>query len=186
MTGDQGRVGGDAFVIRVPGVGPGSFAQRGCRALTPPRPRNWNGPGAGEDGLARPVVLVPGQRPGVRATACGPLSAGGGGLRVCVPEAVIWGASGAQDREALGVCAGQGPAGLPRLDWHCVRIYASDLRPQQDANLRSRLRRPLACIALTSANMVADGPAGRVWGAARQSFGALARRCWRLEPTAYA
>jgi hypothetical protein len=24
------------------------------------RPRNWNGPGAGEIGLARPVVLVPG------------------------------------------------------------------------------------------------------------------------------
>jgi hypothetical protein len=50
-------------------------------------------------------------------------------------------------------------------------IKHSKKRPQQDSNLRTRLRRPLPYIALTSANMVADGPAGRVWGAARQSFG---------------
>ena len=50
-------------------------------------------------------------------------------------------------------------------------IRYSKKRPQQDSNLRTLLRRPLPCIALTSANMVADGPAGRLWGAARQSFG---------------
>jgi hypothetical protein len=84
-----------------------------------------------EDGLVRPVVLGPGQRPGVRATACGPLSAGGGGLRVWAPEGVIWGAGGAQDREALSVGAGQGPADLLRLDCYCVRIYGSTCAPSR-------------------------------------------------------
>ena len=67
----------------------------------------------------------------VRATACGPLSAGGGGLRVWAPEGVIWGAAGTQGREALSVCAGHRPAGWPELDCHCVRIYASSCAPSR-------------------------------------------------------
>ena len=47
-----------------------------------PRPGTGKAVVLGENGLVWPVVVVPGQRPGVRATACGPLSAGGGGLRV--------------------------------------------------------------------------------------------------------
>jgi len=81
--------------LRSPGL-----PREGGRALAPPCPGNGKAVVLGENGLVRLVVLVSRQRPGVRATAWGPLSAGGGGLQVWVLGAVIWGASGAQDRES--------------------------------------------------------------------------------------
>jgi len=49
-----------------------------------------------------------------------------------------------------------------------VRIYASELCPRQDSNLRSRLRRALLCTALTWPSVLNEAP----WGA----YGARKRR----------
>jgi len=122
ITGEQGHAGGARLVIRTPVARPPA---RGWPSVGTAVPGNGRAVVLGENGLVRPVVLVPGQRPGVRATARGPLSAGGAGLQVRVLGAVIWGASGAQDPEALSVCAGHRPAGLLELDCYCVRIYSS-------------------------------------------------------------
>src|SRR5262252_7309512 len=55
----------------------------------------------------------------------------------------------------------------PSLGQECrsVRIYASELCPRQDSNLRSRLRRPLLCTALIWPYVLRRGTLGRVWGA---------------------
>jgi hypothetical protein len=46
-----------------------------------------------------------------------------------------------------------------------LRVY---LRPQQDSNLRSRLRSPLLCTPLTCANIFQDGVTGHVSGTTRR------------------
>jgi len=66
---------------------------------------------AADRSLVRPVGLVLGATAWGKATARGPLSAGGAGLQVWVQGAVIWGANGAQDQEALSVCASHRLAG---------------------------------------------------------------------------
>ena len=53
------------------------------------------------------------------------------------------GADRAQDGERVCVSAGYRPGTQLVQDCQRVRIYVSEQRPQQDSNLRTRLRRPL-------------------------------------------
>src|SRR5258707_11506523 len=122
ITGGQGHAGGARLVVRTPVARPPA---RGWPSVCTAVPGEWKGGRAG------------GERPGqagcvdARATARRPLSAGGAGLQVRVLGAVIWGASGAQDPEALSVRAGHRPAWLLELDCYCVRIYASTCAPSR-------------------------------------------------------
>ena len=69
------------------------------------------------------------------------------------------------DLECFRVSAGHGPGVRAVQDCRSVRIYASELCPRQDSNLRSRLRRLLPCTALTSANAISRVLPGRASGA---------------------
>ena len=64
------------------------------------------------------------------------------------------------DLGQLHIAAGHRPGTQSAQDCQSVRIYASELCPRQDSNLRSRLRRAWHHLALTSANVLLPGPLG--------------------------
>jgi len=111
---------------------------------------------------ARRSTALPGLRSGSRARAV--LALPGGATR-------SWGylrkSNGLWPRHAgrVRVSAGHRPGTESRQDCRSVRIYTSEQRPQQDSNLRSRLRRALLYTRLTSGNMLAAILSGRISGA---------------------
>jgi hypothetical protein len=82
----------------------------------------------------------------------------------------------------FGACLGRGNCRLvafPVVTWHRRPLAheavlpgrtgisaGSRWRPQQDSNLRTRLRSAFPCTAATSGNLVWAAAVGRVWGAA--------------------
>jgi len=116
-----------------------------------------------------------GQRPAVRATACGQ----GNGLRsgqrpggryhrmrlsrpvrrLCLLSRCVSGTRSGMPEHRRRLAPG------PRLGQDCqsVRIYTFGQRPRQDSNLRSRLRRALPCSVLTWLDVPNKAP----WGTYR-------------------
>jgi len=75
--------------------------------------------------------------------------------------------------------AGHRLTAATRQDCQSVRIYASDQRPRQDSNLRSRLRRGLLCMPLTCEKVLQHRRSGHASDTARQAetTGAQTERC---------
>src|SRR5215471_11688993 len=67
----------------------------------------------------------------------------------------------------LRVVAGHRPDADSPQDCQSVRIYASELCPRQDSNLRSRLRSPFPCIAVACRNVLLNVLPGRISGTTR-------------------
>jgi len=102
-------------------------------------------------------------------------------LRTNAAEQHVWrrsarcpGGDRAHGGERVRVCAGHRPSTQSIQDCRSARIYVFEQRPQQDSNLRTRLRRGLLCMALACGNMLEVILSGRVSGAARLSGAARA------------
>src|SRR5262245_7399914 len=81
--------------------------------------------------------------------------------------AAVWGAHGEQARPCRCETPGQRGKQESGSVRGYVRICASEQCPRQDSNLRSRLRRPFPCTALTCQNVLPDALLGRVSGTTR-------------------
>jgi hypothetical protein len=79
-----------------------------------------------------------------RRVSAGPVLDAAGRLAGVVAEAdLLLKEAGAEGLGQLRIAAGHRPGTQTNQDCQSVRIYASELYPRQDSNLRSRLRRPL-------------------------------------------
>ena len=114
------------------------------------------------------------QRSVVTATARRPLSLKAPEHALSMLAAAFRARIGRKARKGCALPQVAGVGAQAARDCLSVRIYASELCPRQDSNLRSRLRRTLLCTSLTSRNMLAEILPGRISGAARRRSAAQA------------